>query len=422
MKQLLTTVLLFLSLFTFSQEVDSLRRSDFVFTPEVMVGYTAEANENFVKHGLQTRVILNLGWKHDNNPQEWASRLKGPRTGLSIGYANFGNAENLGFAITLMPFIEFNAFRKKNLKIQAGMGGTYFNKIYDPISNPNNQAITTDLTWSFRLFMHHQIISGDKMDWRMGMGYYHHSNGHTRLPNQGLNSFLVSISTDIKNASTTNYRVESVNKFNKSNYNYVSIRSGFGKNVFSVAEVLNDKKGVYTLAAEYGKVLNNTYMLGGGIFYRFYQHYYDYIVNNESLVQEGKEYEFFKENPWRYSTNFGLFVKGEVLLNHFGIEGQIGFSFHKPAYEIDWKINQGWDNPPRDIPSNWLFGELDSKFRTKHIISTRLGFKYYLIGTKEAPKNNLYFAFHINTNLGQADFTELSLGYVHRFNYKELKK
>ena len=46
-----------------------------------------------------------------------------------------------------------------------------------------------------------------------------------------------------------------------------------------------------------------------------------------------------------------------------------------------------------------------------------MGLKYYLIGTTKVPKNNLYLGFHINANLGQADFTELSLGYVYSFNF-----
>ena len=386
-----------------------------------MVGHTAEANENFVEHGLQTRAILNLGWEHDTNPQEWAQRLKGPRTGLSLGYADFGNADSLGGAITVMPFIEFNAFRKKNLKVQTGMGLAYFNKIYDPITNPDNKAITTDLAWSFRLFMHYQIISGERIDWRMGVGYYHHSNGHTRLPNQGLNSFLVSLSADIKNPSGVNKNDGdfAIPEFSRSIYSYASMRAGYGSNVLSTADPFNDKKGVYTVAGEYGKVLNNTFKLGGGAFYRFYQQYYDYISNNESLVQDGQEFDFYAENPGRYGSNFGLFLKGEVLLNHFGLEGFLGFSLHKPAYKIDWRLNEGWDNPPRVLPPNWVFGQYDTKFTLKHIISTRLGIKYYLIGTQKAPVNNIYLAFHVNTNLGQADFTELSLGYVYNFNFKK---
>ena len=82
---------------------------------------------------------------------------------------------------------------------------------------------------------------------------------------------------------------------------------------------------------------------------------------------------------------------------------------------MDWRINEGWDYPPREIPDNWVFGEYSTKYHLKQLISARMGLKYYLFGTDGVPKHNLFVGAHINANLGQADFTELSLGYVYRF-------
>ena len=48
-----------------------------------------------------------------------------------------------------------------------------------------------------------------------------------------------------------------------------------------------------------------------------------------------------------------------------------------------------------------------------------MGLKYYLWSTTNSPKDNMYIGAHINANLGQADFTELSIGYTYRFSYKE---
>lgn len=400
-------------------ETDS-NSGKFVITPEIMVGVTADSNSNFPEHDLQKQLMVNFGWEHDNNLNEWAQRLKGPRTGIGIGFEDFGNLDSLGIGITLMPFFEFNTFRRKNLKVQVGMGATYFNKQYDPISNPNNQAVTTDLTWAFRLFMHYQVLSSEKIDWRLGGGFFHHSNGHTRLLNQGYNSFLVSLSADIKNSKRDSNTTPSfAGFFKKSSYSYVMFRSGYGINVLGQASPFNDKKDVYTLSGEYGKVINNTFKLGVGLYYRFYQHYYDYIADNESLVQDGREYESLKSNPSWNASNLGISLNGEILLNHIGLDLQIGFNIHKPSYEIEWKMNQGWMNTPREIPENWMLGELDSKYKLKRLISGRLGLKYYLIGTKKSPKNNLYLGVYLNSNLGQADFSEIGLGYVHNFNFKK---
>lgn len=419
MKNQLTIFLLFVSFFSFAQTEDDWKKSALTFTPEILLGKTMEANDGFPDTKLQKQAILNFGRNHTNNPQQWAQRLKKPKTGLSIGVTDFGNLDSLGLGFTAMPFIEFKAFGSDRWKILTGMGASYFTKKFDAETNPQNQAVTTDITWAFRLYLNYQFLSTKKIDWRTGIGYSHHSNGHMRLLNQGYNSFLVSLSADIKNPLNRAEKIqtESIPNYNKTVYNYLAVRAGLGQNVFALA--FNDKKNVYTFAGEYGKVYNNTFKIGIGFYYRFYQHYYDYIEGNESLVQAGREFDYFRSNPWYYSTNLGLSLHGEIFLNHVGIDLQLGINFHKPAYKMDWRINEGWDNTPREIPEYWVLGELDGSYKKKQLISSRLGLRYYLFGMENAPKNNFYVGANLNSNLGQADFTELSFGYVHSFNFRE---
>jgi len=418
----LLTVLFFL--FTFQlhpQQVQEEKRSYFVFTPEIMVGYTAESNEFFPDRNLQTQLQLNFGWDHSYNPQEWARRLKGPKTGISLGYTDFGNKDSLGGTFTLMPFIEFDIFRSKRLRSLVGMGGSYFTKIYDEIDNPRNQAVSTDLTWSFRAFMHYDLLRTENIDWRVGLGYFHHSNGHTRLPNQGYNSFLLSVSADVNsNEPKESPEIKEPSEFQRRVNDYVSFYGSYGLNVLSLA--YNDKRAVYTVSGEYGKVLNGMFRVGIGFYYRYYEHYFDYINDEEFLVRDGEEFEEFTDNPWWYASNLGIHANGEFTLNHIGFNVQLGVNLHKPAYDIDWRINQGWDNTPREIPPNFMLGEFDSKYRLKKTLASRMGLKYYVFDTSKEPVNNIYFGIHINANGGQADFTDISLGYVYNFNYQERNK
>ncbi len=419
MKNQLTIFLLFLPLFTFCQTETDWKKGAFTFTPEFLLGKTMEANDGFPDTRLQKQLILNFGRRQTNNPQQWAQRLKAPKTGLSVGVTDFGNLDSLGIALTAMPFIEFKAFGSNRFKILSGIGASYFTEKFDPETNPQNRAVTTDITWAFRMYFYYQFLSTNQMDWRAGIGYSHQSNGHTRLLNQGYNSFLISLSADIKNPlkHTDNTENTTIPVYKKTVYEYFAFRGGLGQNVFALA--FNDKQNVYTIAGEYGKVYNNTFKIGIGFYYRLYQHYYDYIKGNESLVQPGREFDYFRSNPWYYSTNLGLSLHGEIFLNHVGIDLQLGYNLHKPGYKMDYRINEGWQDPPKDIPKSWVLGELDSKFKKKYRISSRLGLKYYLIGKEKAPKNNLYLGANLNSNLGQADFSELSLGYVHSFNFRE---
>ena len=418
MKKFFSCLIIFTALSSaIGQQENSWKKDAIVLMPEFLLGQTFESNDGFPDTGLQKQLVFSFGRKHHYNPQEWAYRLKQPITGLSFGITDFGNLDSLGVAFTLMPYIEFNLFKKKNLTALVGMGGSYFTKQFDAVTNPQNQAVTTDLTWAFKAHFYYNLIQSKNIDWRLGIGYSHHSNGHTKLLNQGYNSALMSVSALIHKP---NYQPPTDDsngqEFERTIYRYISFRYGQGINVLALS--FNDKKNVYSLAGEYGWVYNNTFRFGIGFTYRLYEHYYDYIKNNESLVQDGREFDYFKEDPWRYATNFSITLNGEFLLNHIGLDLQLGYNFHKPGYQIDWRINEGWDNTPREIPESWMLGEFGSKYELKRQISSRLGLKYYLFGTSTAPVHNIFLGAHLTANLGQADFTELSLGYVYKLPSK----
>ena len=423
MNKTITLLLLFFSISVGSQEsnISEKKTTNFILTPEILTGFTGESNSFFPKRTLQSQLLLNFSWEQSNNNQEWAKRLKYPRTGISLGYTDFGNSKFLGQAFSLLPFLEFNGFKKERLKIHIGTGVSYFNKGYDFTNNFYNMATSTDLTWSFRLFSYYNVFPTVPIDWRLGIGYAHHSNGHTRLPNQGYNSFLLSISADLKSVCKTKEGFEP-KTFNKSISDYYIVHFGAGINALS--ETFSDKKGVYTISGEYGKIINNTFKLGVGFYYRFYQNYYDYIKSNESLVQNGREFDYLKNSPFWNATNFALTVNGEILMNHIGIDVQFGFNIHKPAYRIDWRLNQGYGVVPKTIPEIhnrrvYGLGELSTYYEIKRLLSGRFGLKYYVIGSEKKSNHDFYFGTFINSNLGQADYTELSIGYIRRLNFKE---
>lgn len=387
----------------------------FFYTTEVLFGKTLEANTHFPETKMQNNLFFSVGrYNYDTN-KEWAARLNYPKTGISIGYTNFGNSEKIGHAYSILPFIEFAVFEKRlqGLNLHIGFGSSYMDTQYDSITNAFNRAVTTKVNWSFRSFIYYDIFKTRSIDWRLGLGYLHHSNGHTSLPNQGLNSLAASISAKLGNKAKT---VSSFNKpiFQSKSQTYFAFRFGLGQNVLS--EKFNTKKEVYTISASAGKVLNNTFKFGGGLYYRFYEHYYDYIKNNEVLVKE--QLPHFKDKPFAYATNYGLFATSELLMNHIGFEFELGLNIYKPFYKIDWQLNQGYSYENADGDMVEVLGELNSYYEIKRTISARMGLKYYLWTTNKAPKHNIYLGAHINANLGQADFTELSLGYVLRFSGK----
>jgi len=390
--------------------------SPLFFIPEILIGKTLEANTDFPETTLQKNIFLSLGRYNFNPNKEWAARLNYPKTGFSLGYTDFGNSKKIGHAYTLMPFIEFPVLKQytSGLNLQIALGGSYMDTQYDIETNPFNRAITTKVNWSFRSFLYYDVFNTDKTVWRFGLGYLHHSNGHTNLPNQGLNSLAASISAKIDSKN----KPEALSKphhYKSKSQTYLTTRFGIGQNVLS--KKFDTKKEVYSFAMSAGKIINNTFKFGGGFYYRFYEHYYDYINNNEALVEE--QFPNFRDNPYGYATNFGFFATSELLLDHIGFEFDLGLNIYKPFYKIDWQLNQGhsYENSNGDMIE--VLGELNWYYEIKRTVSARMGLKYYLWSTNKAPKHNIFIGAHINANLGQADFTELSFGYVYRFNLKE---
>ncbi|WP_353779801.1 acyloxyacyl hydrolase [Winogradskyella sp. 3972H.M.0a.05] len=385
------------------------------FHPEILVGKATEPNEGFPKTNLQTGFTFGLGRYNLTQERVWAKWLNFPKTGISASVYDFGNTEKVGRAYTIMPFMEYDLSNR--LHINAGIGLSYTDTKFDPVTNPFNEAITTDLNWSFRSFFYYDVFKKESIDWRFGLGYVHHSNGHTRLPNQGLNSFLASVSAFIKTSPEIHQPKPEIEK-TSTRQTYFSFKAGLGQNVLS--EIFNNKKEVYSVAVSVGRIHNKTFKFGGGLYYRFYEHYYDYIKSDGELVVS--DYPIFKENPFGYASAYGLFGTAELLLSHFGVEFDIGINISKPFYKIDWILNQGYDFVNPQGETIVVLGELDWYYEIKRTISSRLGLKYYFITNDKSPKHNIFIGAHINANLGQADFTELSLGYVYRLPLKEKTK
>ncbi|RMB57667.1 deacylase [Dokdonia sinensis] len=370
--------------------------------PELLVGKTSPANKLFPETGLHTSLFFSIGNTNEDKPHEWVRRLNKPSTGISIGFSDFGNRGNIGNAFTVMPFAEFDILPSRTrLKLNMGLGISRFSNTFDLRSNRFNRGISTQYNWSFRSYIIYDLLKNHPNKLRLGIGYFHQSNGHTKLPNQGLNTFTLSVSSKIFPYSKPEEEIQNAplapEKFKQY---YFSIRTGIGQNILTYDDFLltdiedyNEPKEVYTIAIGGGVVINKFLKLGAGLNYRFYEHYYDYIQRNET--------EPYINSPFKNATNFSIFLGGELLLSHVGLEFQMGVNVYKPFYEEEWLLNEE---------------ELNWYYELKKHTPVRMGVKLYALNTSKQPKHNVYLGATINANLGQADFSELSIGYVRRFD------
>ena len=121
MKKLTYLFLLLFSMFLNAQQEISGDNSAIVFTPEILVGKTLPSNFGFPETKPHKQLLFTISKNHENTPREWAHRLKGLHTGVSLGLTDFGQLDSLGIAISLIPNLEFNAFKSKRFKILTSL-------------------------------------------------------------------------------------------------------------------------------------------------------------------------------------------------------------------------------------------------------------------------------------------------------------
>ncbi len=387
-----------------AQETNSKTNPYFFIGFEGSIGNTHPANYNFPSTKSTESFSIFLGKSNQDDKLNWKNQLNHPDTGIQFSYMDYGNPINLGQSYSILPFINFRL--KNNFSLRFALGASYFNTIYNEISNIDNKAITTNYTWNFRSNIYYDLFKFKRSDLKLSLGFCHNSNGHTKLPNYGLNTFLFGLYYQNNFYNNTKKNIYDSLNFNedKSVSKYFISRFGLGQNVLN--KYSTEKKQVYGYSIGAGFIKNSTFKYGLELYYHFYETYYDYIKNNGALVSD--LYPELKNGIAINSSDFGTYANIELLMSHVGIELDLGVNFFKPAYRIDYKLNDG-----KYINNQYVMPDLDLQYFANRYIFSRLGVNFYALNTSKNPKNNIFLGIHINANFGQANFSELSFGYIY---------
>ena len=129
-----------------------------------------------------------------NGNQEWHQAFKHPKIGGKLYFSDYGNLEQLGWAVGTGFFGEFPYFRNNwltlNTKITGGLA--YVTRKFDQQLNPKNNSVSTHLNLLFTIGMNANFLL-EKGEFAVGMDMTHLSNGATKLPNLGLNVPYLSV-------------------------------------------------------------------------------------------------------------------------------------------------------------------------------------------------------------------------------------
>lgn len=379
---------------------------------EYSIGETSSADNTFISLKASQTFGIGFGMQH-NDSLNWVKQLRNPYTGLILQVANHGNVEKIGHTISLLPYIEKPILLKnEKLKLLTAIGIAYHTKKYDFNENWQNKAISTDFTYAFRLGVYYDIFQKNNFQSRLNINYLHYSNGHIQWPNNGINTLALGLNISYDGFNKTTNPIEktlSKKDIKKDKQSFFSVQTGIGEH--ALYRFYNYRRSVHSLDFMYGKIYNKTHKIGLGLYMRHYTNNYKYIKEGNNLVSQ--EYASLQKNPFLNASSLGIALNYEFLMQHVAIETELGFTLFRPFFETEYRLDATLVNKQTGLYEN---GKAEgSEYFMKRFISGKLGLKYYLFNTYKAPKNNFYVGGHIVSRLGQADYSEFTLGYVHSF-------
>lgn len=367
----------------------------FFLETEIMTGVIVPNYHDYPPHSFIKSVHISIGKINCDPVKKWTRFFNYPSTGYAFSYTQFGNDSVLGHEYCLLPFVEFKASRGffRNFQFKFGLGCSYFTKFYNITTNPQNSAIGSKFNWAFQSYLYYNLVVTDRFVFLIGSGYLHSSNGHTQLPNYGLNSAMLSVSSKfLLNSEGNSFRSKKSKPVIDSKKHYfLSYRNSLGIQEYGPAKgpAGTPKKPVYCFSLAGGIIYKQCIKVQTGITYRFYKQHYDDIIlkNTPGLADE----------PFKNASNIFLFLGCELLFGNFSVDVEGGINLHKPFFKSFYE--------PYASPNTLTF-------TLKNNFPSRLGLRAYLFNTNNMPSNNLFVGGNIAANFGQADFTELSIGYV----------
>jgi len=351
--------------------------------------------EAFPPHDLEKSFSICIGKIDSSQNKEWIRYYNYPSIGIMFSYIRPGNDSIFGQEFSIMPYFELNPSTGflSHFHLKIGLGCSYFTRCYNKNDDSINLAIGSRFNWSFQSDLYYNIYENRKFMIMAGIVYMHSSNGHTQLPNFGLNSFLLSISSKFfLNSNQDNFRkTETKSPLKKTRNYFLEERNGLGIQEYGPAKgpAGTPKKPVYSFSVAGGVIYGKCFKLLTGFTYRFYREQYDHIINNNTpgLI----------DHPALNASNLLYYAGFELLFGYISTDFELGVNLYKPFFKSFYL-------PYASVTT--------TTYKLKSFFTTRLGAKLYLFDTNKIPKNNIYIGANIDANYTQADFSEISIGYV----------
>jgi hypothetical protein len=302
--------------------------------------------------------------KQTHGEKEWHRAYNYPEVGGYFLYQNF-NSRSLGENYSVGGLYNFY-FLNRRLKLKLAQGIAWATSPYDKISNSKNKAFGSRLLNNTNIGLEYTKDNiFDKFGIHAGLLFSHYSNGRTKAPNSGINTYLLNVGVNYNLDEKRKNKIDTIET--KLSYKEpirynIALRTGVNESPI----IRSGQKPFYHLGFFIDKRLNrkSAIQLGTELFLTNY--FKDYIKYQAVAFPEKNL------DPNTPHERVGVFVGHELFINKISLEAQIGYYIYRPFNS--------------DIP-----------------VYNRTGMKYYL-------NKNINIGFTIKTHLFLAEALEFGIG------------
>ena len=346
-------------------------------------GYSLETNFQYgwiIKHREQILfntkskskgIDLHFRWKTYGR-KDWQHWHRYPEFGVTLSFFDFGNKEELGRAIALVPNFQLPLIQTDRFQFafRIGLGLAYLDTTYDLIDNPKNNSISAHLnnitTLAFKLRWQWRpkwaITGGGKLT--------HYSNGATTLPNLGLNVGAINLGIHYtpNPLEKADFIMHEKDRTAKRKFGF-NAHLDFAYHEF--ASLGGPKYPIYIASLGLSYHLSKINRLVVGLDYEYKKAVYYFGLHTFDFATE--------KEARRRAGRYMLFLGDEVLFGNWGLYLQFGAYISK------------------------------NSFLKPYPVYNRLAIRYYLPPIKKA-KTRLYIGANLKSHIIIAEYVALGIG------------
>lgn len=313
-----------------------------------------------------------------------------PTSGVVLSIHNLGNNAVLGWGAGLQYEMKFGADLHQRLRWTASFrpGIIYNNRYFDIIENPENIVTGSRFSALMTVTTGLQFQLDHRWNMEFGASIWHSSNGHTALPNVGMNSTLAYVRIGHRfrfRATMDTARIDLMQPLNNMRHVAWQVHFGYGLN-----EAGSTVRPV-------GGPLLQKYLLSTGIMLRLNRAqrlslsidaYHDETYALWNASQQWNE-------SWWSNKAVMILAGHEFMYQRWSLLLAAGVNLYNPT------LDRIVFDTERPTIANTI----------KRYVPGRFAIRYHFLNPW-LHRSNAYLQAGIKSNFGQADFLEFGLGFM----------